>query len=400
MASEPSPPGRQQRTPAQLLTVIRSRGGITRSELGRLTGLSRSAVAHGVTTLLASGLVREGEAGPGRSSRPGRPPVLLFPVLRPGHVIGVDFGHAHISVAVAGTSGEVLAEGRESIRVDDDADAALTVAARLARRLLGQAGLPATGALAVAAAIPGPLDARTRALRSPAIMAGWANRDAGRELTARFGQPVAVANDADLGALGELRFGGAQGRRDFLYVKASHGLGAGLVLDGRVYRGASGIAGEIGHMQAPGASDWCLCGKRGCVGTVATVVPLRHRLILMGIVDSGTGWPLSPLPGHAAASRVISDAGAALGRVLAGLCNCLNPEAIVLGGEVGALGGPFAAAVRESIRSHAQPASAAVDVRAAALGTRSELMGAVALAVDTAAKPGPADGLSDGLSAD
>lgn len=388
MAGEPSPPGRQHRTPAQLLAVIRSRSGITRAELSRLTGLSRSAVAQAVTALLASGLITEREAGAGGPARPGRPPVLLFPARRRGHVIGVDFGHAHISAVVASTSGAVLAEGRRGIQVDDDADAALAAAAGLASDLVSQAGLPAAGALAVAAGIPGPLDARTRALRSPAIMAGWAGRDAGRELSARFGQPVTIANDADLGALGELRFGAARGRRDFLYVKASHGLGAGLVLDGRLYQGARGLAGEIGHMLAPGASDWCLCGNRGCVGTVATVIPLRRRLVQLGILAADTGWPGSPLPRHAAASRVIGDAGAALGRVLADLCNCLNPEAIVLGGEVGALGDWFTGAVREAIHRYAQPASAAaVDVCTAGLGTRSELMGAVALAIDTAAQP-------------
>lgn len=385
--SRPGTLARRQRTPAQVLALVRAHGGVTRAELCRLTGLSRSAVANAVTALLAEGLIAEQEAG---TSRPGRPPVLLSPAQRPGQVIGIDFGHAHIGVAVAGTSGTVLAEAREDAQVDRDADAALAAAARLARRLLREAGLPPAGALAIAAGIPGPLDADTRALRSPAIMADWAGRDAGRELAARFGQPVAVANDADLGALGELRFGAARGRRDFLYVKASHGLGAGLVLDGQVYRGARGIAGEIGHMLAPGASDWCLCGNRGCVGTVTTVFPLRRRLAQMGIVTKGSGWPRSPLPAHAAATRVITEAGSVLGRVLADVCNCLNPEAVILGGEVGALGAPFAAGVRESIGRYAQPAAAAaVEVCPAGLGTRAELMGAIALATDIAAQPGP-----------
>jgi predicted NBD/HSP70 family sugar kinase len=382
---------RRQRTPAQLLAVIQAHGGLTRAELSRLTGLSRSAVAHAVAALLTDGLVTEQETGSGRPGQRGRPAVLLSPARPAGHVIGIDFGHAHVSVAVADTSGAVLAEGQERAAVDEEADAALDAAARLARDLLGQAGLPLTGALAIGAGIPGPLDPDTRALRSPAIMSGWQDRDAGRELSARFAQPVTIANDADLGALGELRFGAARGRRDFLYIKASHGLGAGLVLGGQIYRGARGIAGEIGHMVVPGASDFCLCGNRGCLGTIVSVYPLRRRLKQMGIVADGTGWPHAPLPQHAAAIRVISETGAVLGQVLADLCNCLNPEAVILGGEIGALGAPFTAGVRESIDRHAQAANAAaVDVSAAALGRRAELMGAVALAIDAATRPSPA----------
>lgn len=384
---------RRQRTPAQLLDVIRAHGGLTRAELSRLTGLSRSTVAQAVAALLADGLLTEEEAPGNRAGQRGRPSVLLRPARRPGQVIGVDFGHVHISVAVADTSGRVLAEARVPADVDADADAALDLAAGLARDVLGQAGLTMAEVLAVGAGIPGPLERGTRALRVQAIMAGWEGREVAPELSGRFGRPVAIGNDADLGALGELRFGAARGCRDFLYVKVSHGLGAGLVLGGRLYRGTRGIAGEIAHVLVPGSSGQCLCGNRGCVATLTTVWPLRQRLLELGLVEEGPGWPDAPLPRHPAVSRVLSEAGAALGRVLASLCDTLNPEAVILGGEVGVLGGPFATAVRGAIDRHAQPpAAAAVRVQPAGLGTRSELMGAVALAAETAAQPGPGPG--------
>ena len=393
----PAPGGRaltrRQRTPAQLLEVIRSHGGLTRAELSRLTGLSRSTVAHAVADLLASGLLTQEEAPGSRAGRRGRPSVLLRPARRPGQVIGVDFGHVHISVAVADTSGRVLAEARARADVDADADAALDLAARLAADVLGRAGLAMAGVLAVGAGIPGPLEGGTRALGVQAIMAGWDGREVARELTGRFGRPVAIGNDADLGALGELRSGAARGCRDFVYVKVSHGLGAGLVLGGRLYRGTRGIAGEIAHVPVPGSSGRCLCGNRGCVATLTTVWPLRRRLARLGLADTDSGWPQAPLPEHPAVSEVLGEAGAALGQVLAGLCDTLNPEAVILGGEVGVLGGPFTAAVRAAIDRHAQPAAAAaVRVHPAGLGTRSELMGAIALAADTAAQPGPGPG--------
>jgi predicted NBD/HSP70 family sugar kinase len=374
---------RHQRTPAQLLETIRDLGGVTRAELSRQTGLSRSAVAHAVAALLADGLITEREQGGSHAGQRGRPAALLTPSRPAGHVVGIDFGHAHVGVAIADTAGEVLAEGRLGADVDHHADEVLDAAARLTRDLLGQAGVPLSQVRAIAAGIPGPLDPHTRALRPPAMLAAWAGRDTGHELATRLGMPVEVANDADLGALGELRFGAACGRQDFVYVKASHGVGAGLVLGGRVYRGAAGIAGEIGHTSLPDATEWCRCGNRGCLETVVSLAPLRRRLARIGISPAagGAGWPMKALQENTLAVRVLAEAGRILGRTLADLCNCLNPEAVILGGEIGVAGQPLVAGVRESIDRYAQPAIAeAVQVLAAGLGARSELMGAVALA--------------------
>jgi len=374
---------RHQRTPAQLLETIRDLGGVTRADLSRLTGLSRSAVAHAVAALLADGLISEREPGGSHPGRRGRPAALLMLSRPAGHVVGIDFGHAHVGAAVADTAGEVLAERRLAADVDHRADEVLDESARLARDLLGQAGVPLSEVLAIAAGIPGPLDPQTRALRPPAILAAWAGRDAGHELATRFGRPVEVANDADLGALGELHFGAARGRRDFVYVKVSHGIGAGLVLDGRIYRGAAGVAGEIGHTSLPDATEWCRCGNRGCLETVVSLAPLQRRLARIGIpmTADGPGGPMTWLPENTLAARVLTEAGRILGRTLADLCNCLNPEAVILGGEIGTSGPPLVAGVRESIDRYAQPAAAeAVQVSAAGLGARSELMGAIALA--------------------
>jgi predicted NBD/HSP70 family sugar kinase len=374
---------RHQRTPAQLLGAIRDLGGVTRADLSRLTGLSRSTVAHAVAALLADGLIAEREPEGSPAGQRGRPAALLTPSRPAGHVVGIDFGHAHVGVAVADTAGQVLAESRLGADVDHHADEVLDTSARMTRDLLSQAGVPLSQVAAAVAGLPGPLDPQTRALRPPAILAAWAGRDAAHELATRLGLPVQVANDADLGALGELRYGAGRGRRDFVYVKASHGVGAGLVLGGRIYRGAAGIAGEIGHTSLPDATEWCRCGNRGCLETVVSLGPLRRRLARTGIPPAAgrAGWPAIRLQQNTLAVRVLAEAGRILGRALADLCNCLNPEAVILGGEIGTAGPPLVAGVRESIDRYAQPGAAeAVQVLAAGLGTRSELMGAVALA--------------------
>jgi predicted NBD/HSP70 family sugar kinase/biotin operon repressor len=362
---------RRRRSREQLLAAIRAAGGVSRADLSAFTGLSRSAVADGVQALLADGLVVEASAG---SAARGRPAALLHPAAPAGTVAGIDFGHAHVSVALADATGTIAAERRAAIDVDAHATAALDTAARLLEELLEDAGVAAADLLAVAAGIPGPLDLESNRVRSPTILSGWVDVAPVAELERRIGRGVEVANDADMGARGELRFGAARGCRDFMYVKASHGIGAGLVLGGETYRGAIGVTGEIGHTQVAGAGSLCRCGNRGCLETVVSITEFRRQL---GEAHATTGDPV--------AERLLAEAGRTVGRVLADLCNCLNPEAIVLGGELGAVGEPFARGVRESIDRSAQPAVAeAVDIRTAELGLRSELLGAVATATRAA----------------
>jgi predicted NBD/HSP70 family sugar kinase len=313
-----------------------------------------------------------------------------------GVVLGVDLGHAHVTVAVATTGGDLLVERSADLDVDHRPHPALDLAASLATAALADAGRPAEDVRAVAAGIPGPIDVRTRVVRAPTILVDWVGIDPAAELAGRLGRPAVVGNDADMGAIGEYTFGAARGFADFLYIKASHGVGAGIVLGGRTYRGTTGIAGEIGHTQLPGATSWCRCGSRGCLETVASISEVREQLahVLTTANEPTAAATLPPLPelvGNPAAARVITDAGRTIGRVVADLVNCLNPAAVVLGGELGAAGKPFVNGVRESIDRYAQPAAAqAVRTLPAELGARAELMGTVATAIRSLAGSVPA----------
>lgn len=377
---DPSP--RRLRTRQLLLSAIREHAGVTRVELSRLTGLSRSATAEGVQDLLAHHLIAERRTDPGLSR--GRPSTLLFPNAPEGFVGAVDFGHSHVFAAVADTRGRILAEKGEAADVDQRATDALDAAADHLAHCLNEASLDASDLAGVAAGIPCPLDANTGVVRSPTILAAWVDLDPARELAARIGRPVFVDNDANMGAVGEQRFGAARGCRNFIYVKASHGIGAGLVLDGETYRGTLGIAGEIGHTQLPDANSLCRCGNRGCLETVVSVTEVKRQLAHLRL-----GPDLHPLdPSLAAvgrdpvAARVISAAGRTLGRVLADICNALNPDALIVGGELSTAGEPLLAGIRESIDRYAQPAAAqALRIRTAELGLRAELVGAVATAL-------------------
>ncbi|WP_245178865.1 ROK family transcriptional regulator [Streptomyces montanisoli] len=376
---------RRRRSRDQLLAVLAEHDAVSRADLSRLTGLSRSAVGACVASLLADGLVSEGAALSGASGRGRKAHVVRLRSVS-GVVAGIDFGHSHITAAAATATGEILAECSEELDVDGRPTQALDAASSLVGRALAEAGHELDDVLGIAAGIPGPLDVRTQTVRAPTILSDWVGLDPADELSRRLGQPVAVGNDADMGARGERAYGAGQGLDDFLYIKASHGIGAGIVLGGRTYRGSTGIAGEIGHTQLPGATSWCRCGSRGCLETVVSLTQVRRQLIHVLKTGPASGPmavpPLSELEPDSAAARVITDAGRTVGRVLADLVNCLNPAAIILGGELGTAGRPLVLGVRESVDRYAQPAGAqAVSVRSGRLGSRAELFGALATAV-------------------
>jgi predicted NBD/HSP70 family sugar kinase len=386
-AQQPRSSNRRDRTRQVVLDVLRRTDAVTRGELSATTGLSRSAVAECVAGLVADGMVTE-VAWPRAAGR-GRPGSAVRLRRPDGVVIGIDLGHAHVAAAVATTEGEVLVECTDDLDVDHRPHEALDLAASLATEAVQRSGRALDEVLAVTAGIPGPLDVRTQVVRAPTILADWVDLDPADELTRRIGRHTVVGNDADMGAIGERAFGAARSFDDFLYIKASHGVGAGIVLDGRTYRGSTGIAGEIGHTQIAGANHWCRCGSRGCLETVVSIGEVRRQLAHVlstsgSAVDESQVPPLDRLRDNSSAARVITDAGRTIGRVVADLVNLLNPEAIVLGGELGAAGEPFVRGVRESVDRFAQPASAqALQVLAGALGPRAELLGTLATSLRT-----------------
>jgi predicted NBD/HSP70 family sugar kinase len=378
----PDPSPRRLRTQQQLLGLIRQHAGITRQDLSRRAGLSRTATAEAVHELLARRLIAERRSD--ATTGVGRPSALLFPNAEAAIVGAVDFGHNHVSVALADSAGQVLAERHEPVDVDQHATHALGQAATLLGDCLNERGLTTSDLANITAGIPCPLDADTGVVRSPTILAGWVDLDPAQELTARTGRPAFVDNDANMGARGEQRFGAARGCRNFIYVKVSHGIGAGLVLNGEIYRGALGIAGEIGHTQLPDATSLCRCGNQGCLETVVSIHEVRRQLAVIRPESFGASGELSlaELARDPAASRVIIAAGRTLGRVLADICNVLNPETIIVGGELSLAGRPVLTGIRESVDRYAQPAAAhKVRIELGKLGLRAELMGAIGTAL-------------------
>jgi predicted NBD/HSP70 family sugar kinase len=269
------------------------------------------------------------------------------------------------------------------VDVDNEAEQALDAAAELVQQVLEASGVDRSRIVAAAMGLPGPYDRRRELVNSSTILPGWVGLDARAELAGRIGIEVEVDNDANLGALGELAFGAARGLADIVYVKISTGIGAGLILGGTLQRGATGIAGELGHVQVRAEGVVCNCGGLGCLQTVASTTAVlaaaraAHgpELTLAGLIELVEA-------GDFGSRRIVGEAGRAVGGVLADLCNHVNPEAIVVGGDLSGAGEPLLAGIREAIDRRALPGAAeAVTVKAAELGERAEVLGALALVI-------------------
>jgi predicted NBD/HSP70 family sugar kinase/biotin operon repressor len=362
--------------------LLASDGPMSRADLARGTGLSRTTISSLVSDLIGTGhVVESADRGRPHKGGSGRPPHLVALSTPHGVVAGVDIGHGHIRVAVADRAGVVRAEECATLDVDTHGADALDRAARMVRDGLVAAGVDRSDLHAVGMCVPAPLDRRSARIRT-GIMPGWRHLSPADELHRRLDVPVFADNDANLGALAELGRGAARGAADVVYVKLASGLGAGIVIGGRLHRGTTGIAGEIGHVQVGEDGQVCRCGNRGCLETVVSAP--RLLALLQPAYDeelSVDGVLELEAHGDAGVRRVLDDAGRAVGRALADLCNGLNPEAVVLGGSLGT-SSSLAAGVRSAIDRYAQPdAAGAVRVVPGELGDRAEVVGAVSLAI-------------------
>jgi glucokinase-like ROK family protein len=367
----------------RVIDALRDRGRASRAEIARATGLSRSTVSSIVSDLIDSGQLTEHgeETGVAHGEAGGRPPVLLSLNPSAGLAVGIDFGHTHLRVAVSDLSHELLAETRRELDVDHSAEEGLDAAAELVDKVLKEAKVDRTRVLGVGMGLPGPISRATRTVGSSSILPGWVGVDAAAEMERRLKLPVHVENDANLGALAEYVWGSGKGHSDVIYIKLSSGVGAGLLLGGRLHEGAGGTAGEIGHTPAQQGTAICRCGSRGCLETVASARAIAEQL------GASRGEPVSTqellrltAEGDPAAARLIAEAGREIGVALAGLCNLINPDCVIIGGDLSAAGELITEPVLESIRRYAiTNAAEQVTVVAGVLGERAELLGALAL---------------------
>lgn len=352
------------------LAAVREAGRISRAHLVRRTGMARVTVNSLVTDLLAAGVLTEEAAAP-TGDRAGRPARSLTLGPAAGGVVGAVIGADGVRVAEADLAGRILREHHHDIDTSDPS----TALDAIAEVITGTGRVWSTVA-GLSAPISGGV------VQSSSVLPGWAGIAPATELSRRLGHRVIVRNDADLCLRGEVEYGVAAGHQDVCYLRVNSGIGCGLLLGGVVHHGATGVAGEIGHVQVDETGALCHCGNRGCLETIAS-----PRQIL-GALSGSYGSPVTAAHAvelarsDATAERVMADAGRMIGRVVAALANGINPSLVVLDGPLIEPGGPVVLGVVESLHRYAQPEVVEnTEVRVSALGGRAALLGSLAVAL-------------------
>jgi predicted NBD/HSP70 family sugar kinase len=360
----------------RVIEALFQRPGSSRTEVGRDTGLSRPTVAAVLEELGSAGILEQRQEREDDRARPaGRPPMQIRLAPHAAFAVGLDFGHRHIRAALCDLSGHPVADDWSEAEVDLAPAESLDLAHELVRGLLDRARADRADVIGVGMGLATPVDAESGTAYVEGILPGWHGLRPAAEMEARLGLPVKLENDANVGALGEHRLGAARGARDLVYVRLSAGIGLGLILDGAPYRGRLGIAGELGHVRVVEDGALCRCGNRGCLETVASAAAVADAL----------GVPVPRVvelvhAGDEAAVHAVSAAGEAVGAAVAAVVNVLNPELVVIGGELAGAGAllldPLQRAIADSVIA---PSAAVVETRQGALGERAEVLGAAAM---------------------
>ena len=381
------PTGRDTATAGDLLALVRSGRAATRAELGRITGLSRTAVVARVSALAESGLLRVGAE---LASTGGRPPGSLELAADAACVLAVAIGRSRSQVAVFDLGGTELAASAVDHEVGAGPDAIMPGVADQLARLLGPGTPPVLG---IGMSLPGAVDTERAVSIDTPVMAGWDGVALAPYLATVAGAPLFVANDADILARSEY-LGHAAQVRDLLVLKASTGLGLGVVADGRIVSGALGAAGDLGHTKVAEATGRpCRCGDVGCLETIAAGWSLVARLREEGRdVEHVRDLVAHALAGDAEAKQLLRESGRMVGEVLAVAINLLNPRAVVLGGDMAAAYDVYAAGVREAVYARSSAlATRELQFLPATYGDRAGLVGCAALALDEVLSPAAVD---------
>ena len=360
----------------------------SRAELARELGLSRSAVSTLVEPLLNAGLIEEGGAGHSTGGR--KPRILRF---NPeGHfILGVDLGATHVSVIAIDLNGNVKGWRVSSCDVRAQPTEALRLINSLCQSLINELQGPGRVLLGVGLAAPSPISESQATKLSPLFMPLWSDVDLATDLKLPPRCPLIVDNDANAGALAEMWWGSGRESTHIAFLKLGTGVGGGFVVHGEVFRGHSGLAGEIGHLVINPEGDPCVCGLRGCLATY-----VGSGALLSKARSLSTGGDTSLYPnvealitalreGDPVARAVITEAGEHLGLAVAGLLSIMNPERILIGGALAEAGEALLHPLRDRLLSRSLwTALSTSRIQVSELGERGVALGAATLVLQSA----------------
>lgn len=364
----------------RVLALIASGQGTTRTELAEMLGASPSTISLTVGQLVERGLVTEQGT---RASTGGRPRKVLRIGARNEFAVAADLGSKHARIGVVLPGGELTDVTTVPLVIAEGPEEALPRLAQTLEELAERHGRDLLRG--VGCSLPGPVDVQAGAVTLPSRMPGWHRFPVASWLRERFGVPAAVDNDANCMAVGEHAVQPAE-RRQSIMVKIGSAIGTGIIADGKLYRGATGAAGDITHVRIAAAGDTpCSCGNTGCLETVASGASLVRNLRADGVPVEELGDVIRLVSdGDPLATRAVRQAGSHLGTVLAANINFFNPDAVYLGGMLSTLE-PFVAAVRSQLYESCHPlVTEHLTIERASLGADAGLFGAGLFALERA----------------
>ncbi len=382
---------------AEIIRALRRQGCITSSDISRITGWSKAKTAQDVRDLVHKGFLVE--AGEG-ISQGGRKPRLLCINHHLGYVAGVDIGATSIDVALADITGKILRRTSEPADVRQKPDILLGRCIELIFNLAAAHGCLAEQLLGIGVGVPGPVDFACGVLVAPPLMPDWENfliRDFfKRAFPNAF---VVVDNDVNIMALGEQRAGDGIDVDHFIFAKIGTGIGAGIVSNGKIHRGSTGCAGDIGHICVDKSGPICRCGNTGCLEAMAAGPAIAERAVQAALSGSSpllkrlmdaNGGTLRPEDVNAAcregdqsALEIIRASGQMIGDVLASLVNFFNPSHIFIGGGIANFGNHLLVTIRRAVLRRSLPlATTHLTIHFSRMASEAGVTGAVALALE------------------
>lgn len=366
--------------PGDVLELIRHGQASTRGEVLDVTGLSRMTVAQRIDSLLTSGLIVE---GPGAAPTGGRRPRSLAFNASHSRVLTATVDTTHTRVALTDLGGTILFDHHVDVMVDSGPVRTLDAITEAATHVLTTTGTAMDAVCGMGISVPGPVDPLSGRPSQPPIMPGWdAYPIVDHVQAALVDVPVLAANDADAAALGEHTVGHSAARALCL-VKVSTGIGTGIVIDGQTYRGADGGAGDIGHVRLGDRADaQCQCGANGCLAALASGRAVARQLSALGTAArSGRDVGVLLAQGNTDAARLTQEAGRLIGEVMATVVCVLNPEVVVVGGDLASA--PLVAGIRETLYRLSLPrATRHMTLQLGRLGGDAPIVGLARMVVD------------------
>lgn len=363
-----------------VLDTIRQLEPVSRAGISAATGLNKGTVSNLVQLLIERGLVEE--IGTGKSSG-GRKPVLLRFLPEAGYSLGVDLGVNYIRILLTDLAGKIVDEWKTKHQ-NEGQSAVLDLLYKSIQSVIDRAPASPYGVVGIGLGMPGIVDSSGQVLFAPNL--GWRGVDLPRLMEERFRMPVFVENEANAGAIGELHYGSGQGVSDLVFISIGAGIGAGIIIDRNIYKGAAGFSGEIGHLTIDAEGKPCRCGNRGCWELYASEGALLELISGSGKYDADTlsletviEQAKSGVPAVLEALRIV---GRKLGIGVAGIINIFNPKQIIIGNRLSDTGEwliePLLAEVgKRSLSYHREQA----DIRFSNLEGRSAALGASHLAI-------------------